>query len=130
MADEPFAISYGALPLEGDASHGALSWQTLISGDRTPSSAMVVGVAELPPGGHLKPHFHPQAEFYFGLAGSGRVWIAGEVLAIAPNVAVHIPGGREHAIRAGEEGLRLLYGFAEASFDLVAYTYTGTAPEF
>lgn len=130
MNEQPFAITYGNLPLEGDASHGALSWQTLISGDRTPSSAMTVGVADLPPGGHLKPHFHPQAEFYFGLEGSGRVWVEDEVFALGQNVAVHIPGGREHAVKAGEQGLRLLYGFATASFDQVIYTYTGRVLEF
>jgi hypothetical protein len=60
MPDEPFTIAYGGLPLEGEARDGALTWQTLISADRTPSSSLVVGVAEFPPGGHLGLRQHLQ----------------------------------------------------------------------
>ena len=54
MTKEAFTIAYGGLPLEGEARDGELTWQTLICADRTPSGSLVVGVAEFPPGGHLK----------------------------------------------------------------------------
>jgi hypothetical protein len=43
MPDEPFTIAAGGLPVEGEARDGALTWQTLISADRTPSPSLVVG---------------------------------------------------------------------------------------
>ncbi len=125
MSDKPFTVAYGGLPLEGEASDGQLSWQTLISADRTPSSSLVVGVADFPPGGHLEFHRHEPAEFYFCLAGSATVYADGEELTLRPEVAAFIPSGTEHAIRAGAEGMRLLYGFARDRFSTIEYDYTG-----
>ena len=73
MKQEPFTVAYGGLPLEGESRDGELTWQTLICADRTPSGSLVVGVADFPPGGHLKFHRHEPAEFYFCLAGSATV---------------------------------------------------------
>lgn len=125
MSDEPFTVAYGGLPLEGEARDGQLSWQTLISSDRTPSSALTVGVADFPPGGHLEFHRHQPAEFYFCLEGSATVFADDKVLELTPLVAAYIPSGAEHAIRAGAQGMRLLYGFARDRFSDVVYDYTG-----
>lgn len=118
-------MKYGTQPDEGTASEGRLTWQTLISGDRTPSSRSVVGVADFPPQGELKAHFHQQSEYYFCLSGSGRVSVNGALFELQPEVALFIPGGMEHGVLAGPKGLRILYGFACDSFDEVHYTYTG-----
>jgi quercetin dioxygenase-like cupin family protein len=125
MPDEPFTIATGGLPLEGEARDGALTWQTLISADRTPSSSLVVGVAEFPPGGHLEFHRHAPAEFYFCLAGSATVYADDKEMELRPEVAAFIPSGTEHAVRAGAQGMRLLYGFARERFSDVEYDYTG-----
>lgn len=125
MTDRPFAVAYGDLPLEGEARDGQLTWQTLISADRTPSSGLVVGVADFPPGGHLEFHRHAPAEFYFCLAGSGTVYADDTVMTLTPQVAAYIPSGAEHAIRAGADGMRLLYGFARDRFSSIVYDYTG-----
>jgi quercetin dioxygenase-like cupin family protein len=125
MSDQAFTVAYGDLPLEGEARDGQLSWQTLISADRTPSSALVIGVADFPPGGHLEFHRHAAAEFYFCLAGSATVYADDKVLTLTPEVAAYIPAGAEHAIRAGDQGMRLLYGFARDQFSSIVYDYTG-----
>lgn len=125
MSLRPFTVAYGGLPHEGEARDGELTWQTLICADRTPSAGLVVGVAEFPPGGHLKFHRHDPAEFYFCLAGSATVHAGDQAMPIAPDVAAFIPGGTEHAIIAGPDGLKLLYGFARDTFAGIEYDYTG-----
>jgi len=125
MTDQTFAVAYGDIPLEGEARDGQLTWQTLISADRTPSSGLVVGVADYPPGGHLEFHRHAAAEFYFCLAGSATVYADDKAMELTPEMAAYIPANAEHAIRAGEEGMRLLYGFAKYRFSDVVYEYTG-----
>ena len=125
MTKEAFTVAYGGLPLEGEARDGELTWQTLICADRTPSGSLVVGVAEFPPGGHPKFHRHDPSEFYFCLGGSAVVHADDKTMALSPDVAAFIPGGTEHAIVAGPDGLKLLYGFARDSFSSIEYDYTG-----
>ena len=125
MTKEAFTGAYGGLPLEGEARDGELTWQTLICADRTPSGSLVVGVAEFPPGGHLKFHRHDPSEFYFCLGGSAVVHADDKTMALSPDVAAFIPGGTEHAIVAGPDGHKLLYGFARDSFSSIEYDYTG-----
>jgi quercetin dioxygenase-like cupin family protein len=123
----PFAVCLEDQPLEGvgDLESGNLTWRTLISGDRTPSSEMIVGVADFPPYGRLKLHRHQQAEFYFGLSGAGIVTADGATFRIAKHIAIYIPGNTEHGISAGEAGLSILYGFAWRAFDEIVYRFSG-----
>lgn len=118
-----FAVSVKATPLEGegDLESGNLTWQTLISADRTSSNELTVGVAHWPPHGRLLAHRHAPAEFYFGLSGDGTVIADGLSLRIEPGVAVYIPGNTEHAVIAGPAGLSIVYGFARDSYGEIAY---------
>ena len=50
-----------------DPVRGHVAFQVLISGDRTPTSSLSTGLAELPPSGWLGRHRHTQAELYHGL---------------------------------------------------------------
>jgi mannose-6-phosphate isomerase-like protein (cupin superfamily) len=109
----------------GDLESVDLTWRTLISGDRTPSSELTVGVANFPPHGKLKLHRHQQAEFYFGLSGEGIVTVSCVAFRIAKDIAIYIPGNSEHGITAGEFGLSILYGFACHAFDEVVYRFSG-----
>ena len=58
----PFVIHEDDCEVEGwnDAAPGQVRWRTLLSGDRTPTAALTVGVAELEPGEAVdfRPHRH------------------------------------------------------------------------
>lgn len=124
-----FSMSPSEVPLEGgpDPIHGNVTWHTLISGDRTPSRDMVLGIAHLDPGGWLGLHRHDPPEFYLGLSGEATASVDGQVFRIAPGVALFIPGNAEHGIIAGPEGCEFAYGFAVGSFSDVVYRYSGEA---
>jgi quercetin dioxygenase-like cupin family protein len=127
----PFSIKAAETPVEGagDAQSGNLTWRTLISGDRTPSNEMVLGIADFPPHGTLNVHRHGPAEFYFGLAGDGIVSADGMSFEIAQGTAVFIPGKTDHGVIAGYRGLSIVYGFARGSFEGVIYDFRdGTQP--
>ncbi len=121
-----FAIIAEAVPLEGgdDPAFGTVRWRTLLCADRTPSSGVVLGVAEFGPGDTLLPHRHGPAEVYFGLAGGGTVTIEGVAHEIAAGVAVFIPAEAEHDVVAGPAGLRFAYTFPTGRFAEVDYRFT------
>jgi quercetin dioxygenase-like cupin family protein len=133
-ADEsvrPFSINVEEAPLEGlgDLQSGNLTWRTLISGDRTPSDQLTLGVADFPPHGTLNVHRHDPAEFYFGLSGEGTVFAGGVSFRIAQGIAIFIPGNTDHGVIAGDRGLSIVYGFARRTFDDVIYDFQdGTQP--
>jgi len=105
---------------------GSVHWRTLISGDRTPTDSLTVGIAELEPGGskRFRPHRHAQAEVYYVLSGEGTVTISGTEHLVRPGATVFIPGGAEHGARnTGAELLRLLYVFPANSFPEIKYEF-------
>jgi mannose-6-phosphate isomerase-like protein (cupin superfamily) len=116
------------LPLERWAPDGpgAVTWRTLLSGDRTASEGLTVGVAEVAPGApdDLVLHRHAPAEIYAVLAGDGVVVVDGLEHRVRAGSAVFIPGGAWHAARnVGEVPLRMLYAFAVDSFADVVYEF-------
>jgi quercetin dioxygenase-like cupin family protein len=131
QAVRPFSINVEGTPLEGlgDLQAGNLTWRTLISGDRTPSDQLTLGVADFPPYGTLNVHQHEPAEFYFGLQGEGTVLADGVSFRIAQGIAIFIPGNTDHGVIAGDRGLSIVYGFARRTFDDVIYDFQdGTKP--
>lgn len=109
----------------------SVQWRTLVSGDRTPTDSLTVGVAELSPGSsadlrvHL--HRHAQPEVYYVLSGQGVVTISGTAHPVRRGSAVFIPGQAEHcAQNTGTEPLRLLYVFAADSFEQIRYEFSGS----
>ncbi len=109
-----------------DPARGSVTWKTLFSADRTPTSAMTVGIAEFPPGETKidPPHRHAPPEVYFILGGVGYVEIDGEQTEVAADTAVFIPGNAPHrVVNTGNETLRLLYAFAVDSFSDVTYVF-------
>jgi len=124
---EAFVILEEDREFEGDEGpFGSPRWRTLVSGDRTPSDSLTVGVAELEPGesNALTLHSHAQAEVYYILSGVGTVTISGTEHSVQPGSTVFIPGGAEHGARnTGGELLRFLYVFPSNAFSEIKYEY-------
>ncbi len=119
-------------PTEGwdDATRGRITWRTLLSGDRTPTDQLTLGVTEIGPGqpSPFHPHRHAQAEIYYVLSGEGIVSIDGLEHPLRAGSSVFIPGDVWHGARnTGRDTLRLLYVFAADSFADVRYTFPGEA---
>ena len=109
-----------------DPIRGRVTWRTLISGDRTPTTSMTAGVAELAPGtsDDFHPHRHAEPEIYYFLDGEGLVSIDGVEYRVRKGSVVYVPGNAWHASRnTGSETLRLLYVFPVDSFDQVEYEF-------
>ena len=123
-------VHESACPLEGwdDPIRGKIAWRTLLSGDRTPTAQMTVGVTEVGPGqpSPFHPHRHAQAEIYYVISGEGVVSIDGVGHALRTGSSVFIPGNVWHGARnTGRDTLRLLYVFAADSFSDVHYVFAG-----
>lgn len=127
----PCVVHQDDCPVEGwDApGRGGLRWWTLLSADRTPSSGLTVGVAELDADPAAAPilHRHAQPEVYHILSGEGTVFIDGRAYAVRAGSTVYIPGDAEHAaINTGAEPLRLFYVFATDAIGDVHYRFSQT----
>lgn len=111
-----------------DPGRGLVQWWTLFSSDRTPSSQLTAGIAELPVGvpRPSRGHRHAHAELYYFVSGTGEVTVNGATHPVTTGDAVWIPGNAEHlAHNTGSEPLRLLYVFAADSFADIEYEFPG-----
>lgn len=126
VAGVGFVAQLDDQPVEGgfDPAFGNVTWQTLISGERTASSGLVLGVATFPGNGVLHLHRHTPPEFYLVLTGSGVVTMDGVEHHIAPGSAVYIPGDVEHGVVAGPDGMTFAYGFGEDTFSDIEYCFS------
>jgi quercetin dioxygenase-like cupin family protein len=127
-SSQPYVVEERQRPVESwnDPVRGVVTWRTLLSGDRTPTDSLTLGVAELHAGDadSARLHRHAQAEAYYVLAGRGVLTIEDVDHPLAPGVTAFIPGGRLHGARAvGPEPLRILYVFAADSFDQIHYAF-------
>ena len=127
---KPFAVHERDVPIEGgkDDPNLGVEWRTLLSGDRTPTAGLTLGVAELAPGdAPLRIHRHAQAEAYYFLSGSGIAHIDGDEFSVSAGSTLFIPGGARHAVsNTGSEPLRLVYVFPTDSFSDVHYEFDET----
>jgi quercetin dioxygenase-like cupin family protein len=111
-------------PEEEAAQRGLVYWRTLVSGDVTPSEALTMGIAKIPPAGMLHEHRHRQAEIYLILQGTGSVRIDGKTLPVRAGSAVFIPGNAVHSCEnTGASDLRFAYVFPANSFEEVEYVF-------
>jgi quercetin dioxygenase-like cupin family protein len=132
MPLSPTVVNETDLPEEAwnDPVRGMVTWRTLLSGDRTPTEALTIGVAEVTEqaGGEARLHRHAQTEAYYILSGRGVLHVAGEEHPLKAGSTAFIPGGAWHAARAtGPEPLRLLYVFAADSFADIVYEFPESA---
>lgn len=124
-----FVAALDDQPIEGgfDPVFGDVTWQTLISGDKTQSNGLVLGVATFPANGVLHLHRHTPPEFYFVLSGSGTVILDGQPIHVTAGAAVFIPSNAEHGVTAGPEGMTMSYGFGENAFSDIEYRFSAVS---
>ena len=115
-----------ALPEEGwDDVRGRLAWQTIFSADRTPTAALVTGVAQIAAGGFLALHRHEQEETYYVLSGAGTITLEGQEYPLRAGTTVFVPGDAEHGVRNdADETLRIFYVLAADRFTDVHYRFS------
>lgn len=108
-----------------DDARGRLTWRTLFSADRTPTGALVTGVAEIPTGGFLALHRHEQPETYYVLSGTGTVTLDGREHPVRAGTTVFVPGDAEHGVRNdADETLQFFYALAADRFTDVHYRFS------
>jgi len=124
---EPFVTRVEDVePVVWDDPRGRLSFQTLISGETTPSNGLVAGVSTLEPGGALALHSHAQPEVYFVLDGVAMVTVDGVERKVAQGAAVFIPGHARHSVRNPfDKPFTVFYVFPADRFDQIRYDFVG-----
>jgi mannose-6-phosphate isomerase-like protein (cupin superfamily) len=127
---EPLVVHEGESEFESGRQEitGPVRWVTLLSADRTPSSDIVLGLAEIEPGesGEFRQHSHKHAEAYYILSGSGVVTISNKDYSIRAGTTVFFPRGAVHrTVNTGLKPLRFLYVFPADSFDQIDYKFAG-----
>jgi quercetin dioxygenase-like cupin family protein len=106
------------------AAQSAVRWKMVFSGDRTPTGAMSIGMAEIAPGGVLPLHHHAPAEIYHVLEGHGEVVVGDARHELRPGRLVFIPADMQHRTsNTGPSPLRFLFVFAADSFQEVVYHF-------
>ncbi|KAL3490405.1 RmlC-like cupin [Aspergillus germanicus] len=132
MSPKPVILSaknIHALPIESfqDPTRGKVTWRTLFSQPKTPTTDLSAGIAVCPGySGYLCSHHHAQAEIYYILEGRGIVTIDGVRYDVEKGSAVFIPGDMEHSVENRErEELKWLYVFPTGDFGDVVYHFTG-----
>jgi quercetin dioxygenase-like cupin family protein len=109
---------------EDVATRGRVFWKTLFSQGRTPTEALTLGIARIPPRQALRDHRHAEAEIYLVLEGIATVSIAGREWRVESGAAIFIPGNAVHGCRNEEaRDLRFAYAFATDSFETVEYVF-------
>ncbi len=96
----------------------------MVTGERTPTKGLTMGIAEIPPGDSLLPHHHQPVEVYYVVQGAGKVEIEGRVASIGPGSAIFIPGNAKHRTsNTGTAPLRFVFVFPTDMFEEVLYHY-------
>jgi quercetin dioxygenase-like cupin family protein len=126
LISQPCVRSVLTLPIEGwDApGKGDLVWQTLFSGEVTPTAEMCAGVAILEPGGTHKRHRHAEVELYFVIEGTGQLSLDDAEHEISTGSAAYIPGNCWHGlVNTGTASLRIFYVFPTGRFSNIEYFF-------
>jgi mannose-6-phosphate isomerase-like protein (cupin superfamily) len=89
-------------------------WYYLLGPQNSNARNLVFGLAEFPAGTLAAPHVHAaEEEIIYILTGTGSIVTAERELRLEPGVAVYIPPGLTHQIRAdAPEALKLVTLFS------------------
>jgi quercetin dioxygenase-like cupin family protein len=109
----------GGHPRDGGRARRIVHPET--NGD--PDNPFFIGVYEMDAGEYHPRHRHPTgSEFYYVLSGTGEFTVDDRVLRGGPGLAVYLPPGTSHSVRAAEP-LRILYGFSPPDRSRVGHVW-------
>ncbi len=101
-----------------------IRWKLLVSGNRTPSDGLVLGIAEIPPGIALLRHTHSEPETYFITQGKGIMCIEGKDTEISPGSTIYIPSKASHSVKCkGTQALQFIFSLPCDRWDHVKYDF-------
>lgn len=122
---EPVVIEPDTLDVEewDDKSKGEVTWKTLISSDRTPSSDIICGLAYFGPCHKLARHRHRQPEIVHVVDGGGMASFDGEQVVLRKGTTIFVPSNISHEFVADTAGLTLFYTFAVSAFTDIEYQF-------
>lgn len=88
-------------------------YKVLISEETNGSKDLYLGIGWLAPREVHILHHHPDAsEFYYILAGSGKVTVGEQVVEAGPGTAIYIPSGDKHKIvNDGKQTMVVLFAY-------------------
>ena len=101
-----------------------IRWKLLVSGYRTPTEGLVLGIAEVPPGTALLRHTHVEPETYFVTDGKGIMSIEGKDSEITTGSSIYIPSKASHSVRCiGDQALQFIFSLPCDRWDHVDYEF-------
>ena len=96
--------------------------RTLISGAKTPSSGISMGIFEMPPGAQLDPHHHHPQEVYYVAEGEGEVFADGEWRPLRRGDVAYFPGDAVHGARnRGSAACAIVWIFPTDTYEEIEY---------
>lgn len=99
---------------------GARPVEILVEPGTVGTTAFTMGVQNMPPGGQVPLHRHPEEEILFVYRGRARITVAGVTHEVGPETAVFIPGDTYHSIdNVGTEDLRMTFTLSPPGYEKV-----------
>jgi quercetin dioxygenase-like cupin family protein len=114
--------------LDPDDAHreARIRVRTFVSGGRTPTSGLSMGVFEMPPGALLDPHSHHPAEVYYVTAGEAEVYHGDRWRPLCAGDVVYFPADTVHGARnRGPAPCTIVWVFPADSYDEIEYFPAG-----
>ncbi len=114
--------------LEPDDVHRAarIRVRTFVSGGRTATSGLSMGVFDLPPGALLDPHSHRPQEVYYVTAGEAEVFHGDRWRPLHAGDVVYFPADTVHGARnRGDATCTIVWVFPADSYDEIEYFAAG-----
>lgn len=107
-----------------DERHGDVTFRTLVSGDRVPSSHLTTGWGELGKDDVFKTHRHTPVETYYIYSGEGTITLDGNTSRIAEGDSVFLPSQVWHSMEAtSDTPLRFFFVLDADSLQDVDYEF-------
>jgi quercetin dioxygenase-like cupin family protein len=99
-----------------------IRWRTLLSGEKTPTESISMGILEIPPGVGMGAHHHSPVEVYYLTSGEGQLLCGDTVKHVRAGDAVYIPASQVHGIRnIGDQTLVLVWMFPTDTWAEIDY---------